>query len=298
MDRVAACVPAGLVEHVTVPRIVYVDILATSLVIVCVNSSESDPEARQCRPRRSPSRDTASRPPRLARLGFRRPVHGGLRHRVPRAAGLRAVPQPLPRPARRRHRVRRLRELRARARPTRSSGRPSAASFVFLLVQVPIMLDARPRARRSRSTARDCAAPRSSGITLFLPYAVPAVVAVLMWGFIYGDQFGLTADINELSRLRAHHAVRAGVDAGLDRQHRHVGVRRLQHAHLLLGAEDDPQRAVRGRGARRRRRRGARSSRSRSRRCAGRSSSRRSSRSSAASSSSTSRTSCARSRRT
>ena len=28
-------------------------------------------------------------------------------------------------------------------------------------------------------------------LAVFLPYAVPAVVAVLMWGFMYGDQFGL-----------------------------------------------------------------------------------------------------------
>jgi multiple sugar transport system permease protein len=33
---------------------------------------------------------------------------------------------------------------------------------------------------------------------IFLPYAVPAVVAVLMWGFIYGDNFGLAADLNDL----------------------------------------------------------------------------------------------------
>jgi multiple sugar transport system permease protein len=35
-------------------------------------------------------------------------------------------------------------------------------------------------------------------IVIFLPYAVPAVVAVLMWGFIYGNNFGLAADLNDL----------------------------------------------------------------------------------------------------
>jgi multiple sugar transport system permease protein len=35
-------------------------------------------------------------------------------------------------------------------------------------------------------------------IALFLPYAVPGVVAALIWGFIYGDQFGLTASVNSL----------------------------------------------------------------------------------------------------
>ena len=33
---------------------------------------------------------------------------------------------------------------------------------------------------------------------IFLPYAVPAVVAVLMWGYIYGDRFGLTSNLNDL----------------------------------------------------------------------------------------------------
>lgn len=69
--------------------------------------------------------------------------------------------------------------------------------FVFLLVQVPIMLGLALAA----ALAIDSARLRGSSffrITLFLPYAVPAVVAVLMWGYIYGDQFGLTANINDL----------------------------------------------------------------------------------------------------
>jgi multiple sugar transport system permease protein len=32
-------------------------------------------------------------------------------------------------------------------------------------------------------------------LLIFLPYAVPGVVAVLMWGYLYGQQFGLTAQI-------------------------------------------------------------------------------------------------------
>ncbi|WP_163275411.1 carbohydrate ABC transporter permease, partial [Cellulomonas iranensis] len=35
-------------------------------------------------------------------------------------------------------------------------------------------------------------------IAIFLPYAVPGVVAVLMWGFMYGDRFGLAGNINDL----------------------------------------------------------------------------------------------------
>jgi multiple sugar transport system permease protein len=32
-------------------------------------------------------------------------------------------------------------------------------------------------------------------LLIFLPYAVPGVVAVLMWGYLYGQQFGLVAQI-------------------------------------------------------------------------------------------------------
>ena len=69
--------------------------------------------------------------------------------------------------------------------------------LLFLVVQVPIML----ALALAAALAIDSARLRGASffrITLFLPYAVPAVVAVLMWGYIYGDQFGLTANINQL----------------------------------------------------------------------------------------------------
>jgi multiple sugar transport system permease protein len=68
--------------------------------------------------------------------------------------------------------------------------------LVFLLVQVPIML----ALALGAALAIDSARLRGASffrIVLFLPYAVPAVVAVLMWGYIYGDQFGLTANVND-----------------------------------------------------------------------------------------------------
>ncbi|MFE9836817.1 carbohydrate ABC transporter permease [Streptomyces sp. NPDC005551] len=67
---------------------------------------------------------------------------------------------------------------------------------LFLLVQVPIML----------GIALFVALALDSGrlygkdffrISIFLPYAVPAVVATLMWGFMYGTQYGLVGDIDE-----------------------------------------------------------------------------------------------------
>jgi multiple sugar transport system permease protein len=69
--------------------------------------------------------------------------------------------------------------------------------LVFLLVQVPIML----ALALGAALAIDSARLRGASffrITMFLPYAVPAVVAVLMWGYIYGDQFGLAANLNHL----------------------------------------------------------------------------------------------------
>lgn len=66
----------------------------------------------------------------------------------------------------------------------------------IFIIQVPIMLGLGLLA----ALAIDSNRLRGRGtfrITLFLPYAVPGVVAVLIWGFIYGDQFGLSASFND-----------------------------------------------------------------------------------------------------
>jgi multiple sugar transport system permease protein len=67
----------------------------------------------------------------------------------------------------------------------------------FLAVQVPIMLGLALVAALAIDSARLHAAGFFR-IVIFLPYAVPAVVATLMWGFIYGDIFGLAHDLNRL----------------------------------------------------------------------------------------------------
>ncbi|MCC8251626.1 carbohydrate ABC transporter permease [Saccharothrix luteola] len=69
--------------------------------------------------------------------------------------------------------------------------------LLFLVVQVPIMLLLALVAALAIDSARLHAAGLFR-IVIFLPYAVPAVVATLMWGFIYGDTFGLAADLNDL----------------------------------------------------------------------------------------------------
>ncbi|MCE6995000.1 sugar ABC transporter permease [Saccharothrix sp. S26] len=68
--------------------------------------------------------------------------------------------------------------------------------LVFLVVQVPVMLGLALVAALAIDSARLHAAGLFR-IVIFLPYAVPGVVAALMWGFIYGDHFGLAADLNE-----------------------------------------------------------------------------------------------------
>ncbi|WP_406246065.1 carbohydrate ABC transporter permease [Microbacterium sp. M] len=73
---------------------------------------------------------------------------------------------------------------------------------IFLVIQVPIML----ALALAAALALDSARLRGASffrILIFLPYAVPAVVAVLMWGYIYGDQFGLTANINDFLGIDA-----------------------------------------------------------------------------------------------
>jgi multiple sugar transport system permease protein len=67
---------------------------------------------------------------------------------------------------------------------------------LFLLVQVPLMLGIALFA----ALAIDSGRLRWSGmfrIGLFIPYAVPSVVAALMWGYLYGRRFGLVGRVGE-----------------------------------------------------------------------------------------------------
>ena len=68
---------------------------------------------------------------------------------------------------------------------------------LFLVVQVPVMLGI------SLLVALAIDSGRLYGrdffrLTIFLPYAVPGVVAALMWGFMYGERFGLVGNFNDL----------------------------------------------------------------------------------------------------
>ena len=69
--------------------------------------------------------------------------------------------------------------------------------LLFFVVQVPIMLGLALVAALAIDSAR-LYASNFFRLIIFLPYAVPGVVAVLMWGFMYGTNFGLAADVNAL----------------------------------------------------------------------------------------------------
>lgn len=68
---------------------------------------------------------------------------------------------------------------------------------LFLIIQVPIML------LISMFLALALDSGRLHGaaffrVSVFLPYAIPAVVATLMWGFLYGTRYGVMASVNDL----------------------------------------------------------------------------------------------------
>ncbi|NUT35719.1 MAG: sugar ABC transporter permease [Hamadaea sp.] len=67
---------------------------------------------------------------------------------------------------------------------------------LFLAVQVPIMLFLALLVALAIDSGR-LYGKSFFRVTVFMPYAVPAVVATLMWGFMYGNQFGLVANVNE-----------------------------------------------------------------------------------------------------
>ena len=67
---------------------------------------------------------------------------------------------------------------------------------LFLVIQVPVMLVLALAVGLAIDSARLHWTPLYR-ISIFLPYAVPAVVGALMWGFLYGNQFGLISDLDK-----------------------------------------------------------------------------------------------------
>ncbi|MFJ4685532.1 carbohydrate ABC transporter permease [Streptomyces sp. NPDC091377] len=67
---------------------------------------------------------------------------------------------------------------------------------LFLVIQVPVMLGIALLAALAIDSGR-LYGKSFFRVAIFLPYAVPAVVASLLWGFMYGTRFGLVGNIND-----------------------------------------------------------------------------------------------------
>ncbi|MFI7006368.1 carbohydrate ABC transporter permease [Streptomyces sp. NPDC050145] len=67
---------------------------------------------------------------------------------------------------------------------------------LFLLVQVPVMLGIALFVALALDSGR-LYGKTFFRVSVFLPYAVPAVVASLIWGFMYGTRFGLVGNVND-----------------------------------------------------------------------------------------------------
>ena len=80
---------------------------------------------------------------------------------------------------------------------------------VFLVIQVPIML----ALSLFFALALDSGLMRLakfSRLAIFIPYAVPGVVATLMWGYLYGPDFGPFAQLSRKLSLPAPHFLSEG----------------------------------------------------------------------------------------
>lgn len=67
---------------------------------------------------------------------------------------------------------------------------------IFTVVQVPIMLCLAALLALALDSMK-LHGMRFFRISTFLPYAVPAVVSTLIWGFMYGAKYGLVGSIND-----------------------------------------------------------------------------------------------------
>jgi multiple sugar transport system permease protein len=65
---------------------------------------------------------------------------------------------------------------------------------LILVIQVPIMLGLALFFALALDSGR-ARGSKTLRLLIFLPYAVPGVVAVLMWGYIYGQEFGLANQV-------------------------------------------------------------------------------------------------------
>ena len=77
------------------------------------------------------------------------------------------------------------------------------------VIQVPVMMGLALFAALAIDSARLAWAPFFR-LVVFLPYAVPGVVAALMWGYIYGPNFGLVGNLNDFFGIDLPNPLSAG----------------------------------------------------------------------------------------
>jgi multiple sugar transport system permease protein len=73
---------------------------------------------------------------------------------------------------------------------------------LFLFVQVPVMLALSVCIALALDSGR-VRGGKAVRILVFVPYAVPSVVAALMWGYLYGQDFGLITQVFHALGLQA-----------------------------------------------------------------------------------------------
>jgi multiple sugar transport system permease protein len=80
---------------------------------------------------------------------------------------------------------------------------------LFLVIQVPIMLIVALFLALAIDSGR-LAGSRFVRLMAFLPYAIPGVVASLMWGYLYGPNFGLFSQITQAMNLGSLNLLSSG----------------------------------------------------------------------------------------
>ncbi len=84
---------------------------------------------------------------------------------------------------------------------------------LFLIVQVPIMLGLALFTALALDSGR-VRGSKALRLLIFVPYAVPGVVATLMWGYLYGNDFGPIAQTIEALGLDAPNLLAPGTILG------------------------------------------------------------------------------------
>ncbi len=199
----------------------------------------SSPAPAVERPTATARRNTA-RARRNASRTSRVPLPPAVLRRVHRdahhPARLRRVPEPLREQAHRRRGLRGTRELRPRADGSRASSASLGRAALFFLIQVPIMLGL------ALFFALALDSGRARGVQIHPPAHLHAVrgarawLPTLMWGYLYGHRLRTRSRSSPVqSDSEPREVPGAREHPRLDDEHRHVGVRRLQHDHHVRG---------------------------------------------------------------